>query len=180
MLCGRSRPAGRSCATRRSRRQWRCCSRGGALRCATRRATSCWTAGYACVLQRPRLSSSRSCALHSTRCVFPGSPPKSTYLMRTIFCYAMYARHDVIIESACLRLEDVDSMQFSDEFAVRKSDQIVPPESAAQKAGCLQPAQHLRASCLPRMQADSCHDCLLCLVIKEGASQEAVHFLFIF
>ena len=32
--------------------------------------------------------------------------------MRTIFYYDMYARHDVIIESACVWLEDVYSIQF--------------------------------------------------------------------
>ena len=31
--------------------------------------------------------------------------------MRTIFYYDMYARHDVIIESACVWLEDVNSIQ---------------------------------------------------------------------
>ena len=31
--------------------------------------------------------------------------------METIFCKDMYARHDVIIESACLWLEDVHSVQ---------------------------------------------------------------------
>ena len=35
-----------------------------------------------------------------------------TLLMRTIFYYDMYARHDVIIESACVWLEDVNSIQF--------------------------------------------------------------------
>ena len=47
--------------------------------------------------------------------------------MRTIFYYDMYARHDVIIESACVWLEDVNSIQF---FAIQLCFLSPPPVSS--------------------------------------------------